>query len=327
MRGRRRTNLLAGFVLLLVAATVMANGLGLIPNTLADVLARAWPALLIVFGLAWLLRERLPWGGALAILLSVSIVAGVAAYAFSTRAQQTRTDYRQSIDETVAFGLGLLRVRVATLDSDVEVLRAVGEGRVTGEFVGSIESTLDVDYTDHGDGSATLTITERRPNPFPDLEAVGRGSLRLELPSGVPLDLEVLGTSGNVTLNMSETMVERMNLDLARGNALVTVPEYAPVSAAAGQSQGTLAVRDGSITIVVPAAVAARLELDRGGRNVAPDYDPALYNFLFDRVLESRTIEIADIIVDYTIVAPSGGIRLEVPSGASAGGVPEPATG
>src|SRR5690606_21532319 len=183
MRGRRRTNLLAGFVLLLVAAAVMANGLGLIPNTLADVLARAWPALLIVFGLAWLLRERLPWGGALAILLSVSIVAGVAAYAFSTRAQQTRTDYRQSIDETVAFGLGLLRVRVATLDSDVEVLRAVGEGRVTGEFVGSIESTLDVDYTDHGDGSATLTITERRPNPFPDLEAVGRGSLRLELPS------------------------------------------------------------------------------------------------------------------------------------------------
>src|SRR5690606_10013144 len=208
------------------------------------------------------------WGGALAILLSVSIVAGVAAYAFSTRAQQTRTDYRQSIDETVAFGLGLLRVRVATLDSDVEVLRAVGEGRVTGEFVGSIESTLDVDYTDHGDGSATLTITERRPNPFPDLEAVGRGSLRLELPSGVPLDLAVLGTSGNVTLNMSETMVERRNLDVAGGNALVTVPEYAPVSAAAGQSQGTLAVRDGSITIVVPAAVAARLELDRGGRNV-----------------------------------------------------------
>lgn len=319
MRGHRRSNILAGFLLLALAAIMMANALGIIPGAIADVLARAWPALLIIFGLAGLLRARLPWGGAIAVVLSVAIVAGVAAYAFSTRAQQARTDYRQPIEQIIQPGLGLLRVRVSTLDSDVEILRAVEEHRVSGEFAGSAESSIDVTYTDQGDGSATLSISEARRNPFPNLDAVGRGALRLELPPDVPLDLEVLGASGNVTLNMRETLLERMNLDLTHGNALVTVPEYAPVSAESGQSQGTLAARDGSITIIAPATVAARLELDRGGSGIAPDYDPSLYNFLFDRVLESRTIDTAEVAVDYTIIAPRGKVRLEAPSGAAGG--------
>ena len=41
------------------------------------------------------------------------------------------------------------------------------------------------------DGSATLTVIETRPNPIPMLEAVGRGTLRLELPPDMPLDVQV----------------------------------------------------------------------------------------------------------------------------------------
>jgi len=103
-----------------------------------------------------------------------------------------------------------------------------------------------------------------------------------------------------------------MNLDLAHGDAVVTLPDYRPVSSGQNQSQGTLAVRDGVITVVAPASVAARLELDRGGSGLEPEYDASLYNFLFNRVLESRTIEQAETVVQYAIVAPRGRVRLDV---------------
>lgn len=312
MRTRRRTNLLLGFVVLLVALIALAQALGWLPPQLFDIALRAWPALLVLAGLALFLRGRVPFSGLIAIILTVALVGGVTAYAFSSRSQQQRSDYREVIAQSIAPNLGLLRVRVSTRATDVELLRSVTPNTVAGEFTGSTESHLSVDYEDLGDGSATLTLTEAPRDPLPLLEAVGRGTLRLELPSGVPLDVEILAADGDVALNMGETYVERLNLDLARGDALVTLPDYRPVTSEQGQPQGTLAVRDGAITLVVPSSIAARLELDRGGSGLEPEYDPALYNFLFNRVLESRTIELADTIVAYTVVAPRGRIRLEV---------------
>jgi len=258
------------------------------------------------------LRGRVPFGAGIALVLTVALVAGIAAYAFSTRSQERREDYRETIAQPVDPGLGLLRVRVSTLATDVELLRSVTPDFVAGEFVGSNESQFTIAYEDLGDGSATLTLREAPRDALPLLEAVGRGALRLELPADVPLDVELVAANGNVALNMGETQVERLNLDLAQGDALVTLPDYRPVSSGQNQSQGTLAVRDGIITVVVPASVAARLELDRGGSGLEPEYDPSLYNFLFNRVLESRTIEQAETIVQYAIVAPRGRIRLDI---------------
>lgn len=324
MRTRRRTNLLLGFVILLAALVLLAQALGWIPGQLYDIMLRAWPALLVLAGLALLLRGRVPASGIVALVLTVTLASGVAAWAFSSRAQEQRSDYREPITQTVAPNLGLLRVRLNTLATDVELLRSVVPNAVTGEFVGSTESQFDVTYEDLGDGSATLTLREAPRDTLPLLEAVGRGALRLELPPGVPLDVEVLAADGDVALSMGETQVERLNLDLMRGSAIVSLPDYRPVTSEQGQPQGTLAVRDGAITIVVPEAIAARLELDRGGSGLEPEYDPALYNFLFNRVLESRTIEQAETTVSYTIVAPRGRIRLEVAPAAAPAEATEP---
>jgi hypothetical protein len=313
MRARRRTNLLVGAIALAVALVVAAQALGLIPAPALDVIVRAWPVVLVVVGLSLLLRGRLPLAGLLALIVSLALAAGIGAYAFSARSQEQRTDYEETISQPISAGLGLLRIRVMTLATDVEVLRAVDAGAgIQGVFVGSTESRVAVDYDEPGDGSATFTLRETRPNPFPMLEALGRGQLRLELPAGIPLDVEVIGDDGAVTLNMRETALERMNLDLARGDALVIIPAYQPVSGGQGGSQGTLAVRDGAITLVVPSSVAARLELDRGGSGIEPEYDPGVYNFLFNRVLESRTIEIAETVVRFNITAPRGRVRLQV---------------
>ena len=312
MRTHRRTNLLLGLVVLATALVLLGQALGLIPDQLFDMVVRAWPALLVLAGLSVLLRGRVPFGAGIALVLTVALVAGIAAYAFSTRSQERREDYRETIAQPVDPGLGLLRVRVSTLATDVELLRSVTPDFVAGEFVGSNESQFTIAYEDLGDGSATLTLREAPRDALPLLEAVGRGALRLELPADVPLDVELVAANGNVALNMGETQVERLNLDLAQGDALVTLPDYRPVSSGQNQSQGTLAVRDGIITVVVPASVAARLELDRGGSGLEPEYDPSLYNFLFNRVLESRTIEQAETIVQYAIVAPRGRIRLDI---------------
>lgn len=312
MRTQRRTNLMLGLVVLAIALVLLGQALGLIPTQLFDIVVRAWPALLVLAGLSVLLRGRVPLGSAIALALTVALVAGVAAYAFSSRSQERREDYRETIAQPLPPGLGLLRVQVNALATDVELLRSVTPDLVSGEFAGSSESQFTVTYTDEGNGAATLTLREAPRDALPLLEAVGRGALRLELPSDVPLDVEVIVADGAVALNMGETAVERMNLDLAHGDAVVTLPDYRPLSSGQNQSQGTLAVRDGLITLVVPASVAARLELDRGGSGLEPEYDPSLYNFLFNRLLESRTIEQAETIVQYAIIAPRGRIRLDV---------------
>jgi hypothetical protein len=312
MRYQRRTNALLGLMVLLVALVLLANALGWLPAQIYDLVLRAWPALLVLGGLTLLLRGRVPVATLIALVLTVTLVTGVAAYAFSTRSGETRSDYQETIAQPIEPGLGLLRIRVNALSTDIELLRSVLPNFIAGEFSGSSESQFSITYEDQGDGSATMTLRETPRGSLPMLEAVGRGTLRLEVPPEVPLEIEVLAANGAVALNMGETQVERMNLDLTRGNAIITLPDYQPVTAVQGQPQGTLAVRDGAVTLVIPPTVAARLDLDRGGSGLEPEYDPSLYNFLFNRVLESRTIEQAETVVQYAIVAPRGRIRLEV---------------
>jgi hypothetical protein len=313
MRIRRRTNFLWGFVLLAIAVIISVQSLGLIPPALYDLIVRAWPALLVLAGLWFLLRGRIPFAGAIALVISVALAAGVAAYAFSSRSGQLREDNQQQISQPIPANLSLLRVRVSAMSTDVELLRAVdASAGVNGTFIGSTESDIRVNYEEAEDASATLSVIETRSSPFPNLESVGRGRLRLELPPDIPLDVEFIGTDGDVSLNMSGTHLERMNLDLARGDALVTLPVYKPLFTEPGQSLGTLAARSGDLTLVIPDSVGGRFVLDRGGSGIDPDYDPSIYNFLFNTTLEARTIESADTIVQYNVVAPGGRIRLQV---------------
>ena len=156
------------------------------------------------------------------------------------------------------------------------------------------------------DNTATLTVTETRPNQFPMLEAIGRGRLHLELPSNIPVDVNVDGQSGLVSLNMSDMAVERLNLDWQQGDALVTLPEYDPQGSPDDAVLGALVVADGDITLFVPQAAAARFELNRGSSGLNPVFDPLLYNYLVGDILESRSYDSAAIKMHYIVTAPRG---------------------
>ncbi len=313
MRTQRRTNFIWGLVLLALALAVVLHAIQVIPNGIYDLIGRAWPALLVLAGLSIFLRPRITLGSAIALILSAVLVAVVVPLAFSTRAEQQREDYRETLQQTISPSVTLLRLRLTTLTTNLELLPTLNTDRsVIGEFVGSTESSVNITYNEEGT-SATLSVDEKLASQFPLLENVGRGALRLELPPDLPLDIELLGSNGTIRLNMIGLSVERLNLDLQQGNAIVTLPAYKPLGSQPTESLGTLAVRNGDITLFIPQEVAARLELNRSGSGIDPVYDANVYNYLVGDVLEAKSIQTADVVVRYTITAPHGRIRVEVP--------------
>jgi hypothetical protein len=117
---------------------------------------------------------------------------------------------------------------------------------------------------------------------------------------------------GTVRLNLDGTQLERLNLDLLRGDALISLPSYQPQSASQAEApvNGTLTVRDGAITISVPDDVGARFELDRAGSSLQPQYEAQTYNYLVGDVLESRNYDAETVKLRYAIIAPRGQIRI-----------------
>ncbi len=318
MRLQRRTAPLLGLVCVIISVTLMAQSIGALPSGLIDLMLRGWPALLVLGGLAVLLRDRFPLSGLIALVVSVALTAGIAYYAFDARAQQQRSDNRQPIEQVLPANITLLRLRVQALDTEVELLRSLDAvPLVTGEFVGSSDNTFDVSYELLPDDSVTLTIAEVRTSGFPFLETVGRGALQLELPPGVPMDVEFVSEQGNIILNLSGTALERLNVNARGGDVIVTLPSYQPLFTGDVNTLGTIEAQNGDLTIRVPEDVAGRFELNRGGSGVVPQFNPDVYNYLQGDVLEARLIDIADIAVRYTLTAPRGLIRLDVPESPS----------
>ncbi|MBC7814889.1 MAG: hypothetical protein H7175_27275, partial [Burkholderiales bacterium] len=234
----------------------------------------------------------------------------VAVYAFSSRANEQRQELSQPFTQALPAGISLLRVRVQTGTAQVDLLPSLQAQAVSGEFLGSRQSGVDIDYVEEADGSATLTLHEAQAGAFPMLEALGRGALRVELPTGVPLDVELLGTDGGANLNMAGLAVERMTVNLQRGNVLVTLPVYDPLFSQAEDTLGTIAALNGDITVVVPDGLAARLDLEREGSGIEPEYNPSLYDYLRPDTLQSVSIRNATITQRYVIAAPRGIIRV-----------------
>ncbi len=312
MKTQRRTNLLWGLLALAAAGAWLLNTLGVVPTGAADLLGRAWPVLLVIGGLSLLLRERVPLGSLIALVVGVGLAGGLAAAAFSSRATQPRDAQQVAISQPIGAGVTLLRVQLTTLDTDVEIVRALTPAQAGGQFVGSSESQFTVTYDEAADGSANLVLTETQPNPFPLLEAIGRGRLRLELPADMPIDLSYNGAAGDSSLNLSGLSLERLNFDQRSGDVIVTLPEYRPLGSPDSASLGTLVARDGALTLQIPPTVSARLELNRGGSGLRPEFDPTVYNLLAegDGILEARNFDGAEIKLRYTLTVPRGLITI-----------------
>jgi hypothetical protein len=313
MRLRRRTNFLWGLVALAAALLLLLQALQIVPPSLSDLLLRAWPAVLVLVGLSILLRGRMPLGSIFALVLSAGLVIGLALAAFTTRATQQRDDYRETVNQAIGADVTLLRLQIQALATDIELLPRLGTERViSGEFVGSLESQVMATYSEDA-LDANFSVIEQQANPFPVLSNVGRGTLRLELPANLPIDIGLQGAAGNVTLNLGGLAVERLNLELRQGDALVTLPVYDPLTSGREDMLGTLAVLNGNLTLFVDPAVAAYIRLNRNPAN-PPEYNPTTYNLLANPdALEARNFDVSEIVARYTAIVPTGRITLREP--------------
>ncbi len=306
-------NAVWGLVAVVVALVVMLRALDAVPDGFYDIVQRGWPGLLVLAGLTLLLRRRLPFGSLVALVISLGLVAGVASVAYTNRADRVVDDQQIEIAQAVDSSVSLLAVNVQIADTDIEI--APGEDdTITGSFAGSTRSEIVLAYDERDDGTAEFTLREDRDDQLPTLNAVGRGTLSLQLPSNIAIALAFRGDDGDVTLNLSDVALERLSLEIDRGDALVTLPDYAPRSPNADEQPGQLIAHNGDVALFVPENVSARLELNRDGNDIRPEFDPAyiLIDDGADGTLEKRTVGEGDIPLFYEVTAPRGLISLTV---------------
>lgn len=312
----RRKNLLVGFMVLTVCVVWGIDTFNVLPAYLQDIVNRSLPILIVFFGLWHLLRRRLPMGTLIAFVLSVILLAGVIFQAFSLRAERYLEAQQVPIQYNINPAILLVRVRLQTLNTDVEVVR-LPEGSpartISGAFAGSTESNLTVSYLEEADNTATFAFTEVQLNPFPLLETIGRGKLLIELPSDTPVDVQLETLDSPVTLNMTGLRLERLNVKVERGNVILTLPSYDPAFSTAEDGLGTIAALDGDVLIRVPSDVATRFDMSNSnGSN--PTFDESLYDLKFNGdLLEARNIFNAPIVQSYALEVNRAKFTLTVP--------------
>lgn len=316
MRVQRRTTLLWAFVLIAVSLILTLRAVDALPDGAYDLMIRAWPGLLLIAGLSLLLRARVPASGAVSVAVTLALIAGMTVISYSQRASQERDDLRVTIDQPVGEAITLLQVNVTVRTTAVDIVAAEPGGGISGTFTGSLESVIDIEYTENDDGRATFALTETRASGLPRLDAVGRGRLRLALPPDVAIDLAFRAADGDVVFNLNELQLERIGLEVETGNVLVTLPDYAPQAADIENDPGTITTLNGALLLRVPETIDALLELERGGSGIDPIFDEAIYRFLQGDFLEDRDYEDSTRRVSLILTAPRGQITVQSSSAA-----------
>ncbi len=212
-----------------LGAVALVQALGVFPPTVADLVNRAWPIVLVIVGLTLLLSQAGPLGRfapLIAVIVSAIVLGVTVVVAYTTRAATERTDNVVQITQPLEEPVSLLRVIVRSLDTTVEISPRVPDEQrlITAGFIGSVESVVTSDFVTDAEGVATFSLEETRPSAIPALETIGRGRLRIELPVGVPIALDFTNGSGTVSLNLLGLEITRLDVIMQDGDLLLSLP-------------------------------------------------------------------------------------------------------
>lgn len=311
---QRQTYLAWGLIPLGVVGVLLFNALGSIPDGLYDLIVRSSPVLILLVGLILLLRGRVPFGGLVALVLSVMIVGGVATYAYSSRTDQERTEnqitFEQALDESVT----LLVINVDVNQTQLTLRsRSDNQRTVSGVYLGSEESDLAVNFDESSSPTVEYTIVEEKSEQFPRLTSVGRGNITVDVPSNIAVALNIVVDDGLITLSLSDLQLERLTLDVQRGDAAINLPNYQPVSLNPSERPNEITIQNGNLTLLVPNEIDTRVAFDRRGSGTPVQYD-LLYIDQRDTVdgILRREIETSDVRLYFEVLIPRGQLRLDV---------------
>ncbi len=300
----RPQGLLWPLLLLALGGVALLLGLEAFPPAVADLIGRAWPVILVVAGLVIFLDQSglRRWAAPLAVVVSAALLVGIIAVAYTTRASTEREDNVVSVEQPLGPGVQRLVVTVQGLQTRVDIAPSSREEpTITAEFSGSIESEIEQDYAEEGD-TARFVLRETRPSAIPALEAIGRGRLNVELPPGLPLELNFRNADGAAVLNLLGLDVARLNINIAAGDLLLSLPDTAL------EQPGDVVVTRGNVTLFVPDDLGLHLFVNGPvPQFAAADYllDPSDGSYL------SRNFDDFQTQMALNLTVSSGSIRLE----------------
>jgi len=255
------------FVIIAVAVLWMAYTLDVLPASITELLSRVWPILLVAIGLMLLLGRRMRFGNFLAFGLSVALTVGVVAVAYSQQGNQIRTDNQKPFTQAIDPQINTVNIVLNTLNTEIDITPGDSiTSAISGEFVGSKESTITSDYQTDG-SSGTFTFVETQASALPSLEGLGRGKVTLSLPTSAQiaqLRVTIKGHSGNITLDPTGTRLSELNITsdsgaIALGPLPDSVSKLTLITGTGTIKLGTLA---NALTDLSLSAGAGPLDLD-----------------------------------------------------------------
>ncbi|MBN2304740.1 MAG: hypothetical protein JXQ72_09700 [Anaerolineae bacterium] len=297
-------------ILIAVGSIWLLTVAGAFPLAVEDILLRAWPALLVLFGFDVLVGRRqvrvsrwtlnLSWVG---LVLLVIVLAGVVWFAYQKQAGTLRSDNQVSFAESISTEINQIILDVSVERTTVTVAPAEGAVRdLSADFQGSNESDVTMVWVVDGD-TATLTVTESYPNAIPKLEDYGRGTLAIALPVDVPVQQFLFdGSQGDLTLNIQPLRLERLDVHLADGDITVALPAQDVLT-------GIIEARSGDLDLQVPRALALTLSLEDGSGEPSYEYDSFRYDLLRNGTLKLKNVDAFQIGLTVWL---KGGARLRV---------------
>lgn len=287
-----RRNLLWPLLIAALGVAWLLITVDAIPDAVGDLLVRAWPALLILIGLDALLgRRRVVLAGRSVSLSGVSfivvllLVGAVIWLAYQKQADTLRTDQTQVFSQPLSDDIDQVEV-IAVLQRTAV---SVGPGDpvapvLAAEYTGSRDSVVSMDWETRA-GTGALSITESAGDAIPRLESYGRAALNVKLPQDATISLlRFASAAGGGILDLETLRVERVEVNLAGGSLVLTLP-------AEGALSGRLQVAGGDIELRVPPGVALTVSLAEDSGEPAYIYDEFKYDLLRDGTLKQENTE------------------------------------
>jgi hypothetical protein len=216
-------------LIIIAAALWLFQALGILPTPISELLSRAWPAALIALGIALLLGRRVRFGNVIAVVLSVVVVGGTMAVAFSQQSGKVATDNQKSFAQPVEDSTTTLNITVTALNTDIIITPGTAPLSTIGaEFVGSRESRVTGDYKVDG-STGNFTLVETLDSAIPSLTGLGRGKITLALPVGKALqqiNLTVNNASGSISFDGTGSAVTALTITANNGKVtLASLPQ------------------------------------------------------------------------------------------------------
>jgi hypothetical protein len=291
---------------LLIAAGIffLLSNLGIISWSFWDAAWRLWPIVLIAIGLDLLIGRRSIWSSLLVLLVTVGFLAAgffwlvtsgdLGGGSVSDTISQSLSG-AESAEVEINFGVG--RVTVEALPADSEEL-------IMGSIERPAEIRVEQSFDVTGDDVAHYRLrTEGSARSVQSIPFFGPGDDNwrwdMQLNRDVPLRLTLDTGVGETTLDLSQLMVETVDVDTGVGQTTVILPGHGEIEASVNGGVGELIIE-------LPQGVAARIESDTGlgSTDIADDferngdvYESPGYDDALDRINLSLSAGIGQVTV------------------------------